>query len=181
MSGTETDYTDKNIKSAYFGGGCFWCVEAVFERIEGVVSADSGYAGGKTPDPDYSQVSSGATGHAEVVKIDYDPEVISYEELLEIFWKAHDPTTLNRQGADTGTQYRSIILHTNEEERKAAEKSKRELDASGAYKDKSVTGIEPLEKFYPAEGYHQDYYANNKTAGYCRVVITPKLKKLGLE
>jgi peptide-methionine (S)-S-oxide reductase len=170
-----------NLETAYFGGGCFWCVEAVYERIEGVKDAVSGYAGGRVDNPTYQQVSMGTTGHAEVVKIDFDPSVISYDEILDIFWQAHDPTTLNRQGADVGTQYRSIILYTDEKQRQAAEKSKQKLDASDKYGDPAVTEIVPLEKFYPAEGYHQDYYDNNTSAGYCRVVITPKLKKLGLE
>jgi peptide-methionine (S)-S-oxide reductase len=168
------------VKTAVFGGGCFWCIEAVFERIKGVVSVTSGYAGGETENPNYTDVCSGTTGHAEVVKIEYDPSIIGYEELLEVFWKAHDPTTLNRQGADAGTQYRSIILYTDREQREIAEKSKKELEKAGIFKDPVVTEIKELEKFYPAEDYHQDYYQNNSSAGYCRVVIAPKLKKLGL-
>jgi peptide-methionine (S)-S-oxide reductase len=168
------------VKTAVFGGGCFWCIEAVFERIKGVVSVTSGYAGGETENPNYRDVCSGTTGHAEVVKIEYDPSIIGYEELLEVFWKAHDPTTLNRQGADAGTQYRSIILYTDREQREIAEKSKKELEKAGIFKDPVVTEIKELEKFYPAEDYHQDYYQNNSSAGYCRVVIAPKLKKLGL-
>jgi peptide-methionine (S)-S-oxide reductase len=166
---------------ATFGGGCFWCIEAVYEQIEGVLSVTSGYAGGTKPDPTYEQVCSGRTGHAEVVQIDFDPDRIGYEELLEIFWKAHDPTTPNRQGADAGTQYRSIILYHDEAQRAAAEKSKRELEASGRLKSPVVTEIKPLEAFYAAEDYHQGYYAGNPGAGYCRVVIGPKLKKLGLK
>ena len=168
------------LKTAVFGGGCFWCIEAVFERAKGVVSVTSGYAGGETENPNYRDVCSGTTGHAEVVKIEYDPSIIGYEELLEVFWKAHDPTTLNRQGADAGTQYRSIILYTDREQREIAEKSKKELEKAGIFKDPVVTEIKELEKFYPAENYHQDYYQNNSSAGYCRVVIAPKLKKLGL-
>jgi peptide-methionine (S)-S-oxide reductase len=168
------------LKTAVFGGGCFWCIEAVFERVKGVVSVTSGYAGGETENPNYRDVCSGTTGHAEVVKIEYDPSIIGYEELLEVFWKAHDPTTLNRQGADAGTQYRSIILYTDREQREIAEKSKKELEKAGIFKDPVVTEIKELEKFYPAEDYHQDYYQNNSSAGYCRVVIAPKLKKLGL-
>ncbi len=168
------------LKTAVFGGGCFWCIEAVFERAKGVVSVTSGYAGGETENPNYRDVCSGTTGHAEVVKIEYDPSIIGYEELLEVFWKAHDPTTLNRQGADAGTQYRSIILYTDREQREIAEKSKKELEKAGIFKDPVVTEIKELEKFYPAEDYHQDYYQNNSSAGYCRVVIAPKLKKLGL-
>lgn len=168
------------LKTAVFGGGCFWCIEAVFERIKGVVSVTSGYAGGETENPNYTDVCSGTTGHAEVVKIEYDPSIIGYEELLEVFWKAHDPTTLNRQGADVGTQYRSIILSADREQREIAEKSKKELEKAGIFKDPVITEIKELEKFYPAEDYHQDYYQNNSSAGYCRVVISPKLKKLGL-
>jgi peptide-methionine (S)-S-oxide reductase len=168
------------LKTAVFGGGCFWCIEAVFERVKGVVSVTSGYAGGETENPNYRDVCSGTTGHAEVVKIEYDPSIIGYEELLEVFWKAHDPTTLNRQGADAGTQYRSIILYTDREQREIAEKSKKELEQPGIFKNPVVTEIKELEKFYPAEDYHQDYYQNNSSAGYCRVVIAPKLKKLGL-
>jgi peptide-methionine (S)-S-oxide reductase len=162
------------VKNAYVGGGCFWCIEAVFTRIEGIVSAVSGYAGGNVENPTYRQVSTGTTGHAEVVKLTYDPDLISYGEILDIFWQAHDPTTLNRQGADIGTQYRSIILYENEEEREAAEKSRAKIS-------NAVTEIVPLEVFYEAEDYHQDYYKQNTSAGYCRLVITPKLKKLGLD
>jgi len=166
---------------AYLGGGCFWCIEAVFERIEGIHSAVSGYAGGDTVDPTYSAVSSGNTGHAEVVRIEYDPDVITLDRILDLFWRAHDPTTLNRQGADVGTQYRSVILYTDETQAEIARKSKEKLEASGNYTDSVVTEIVPLDKFYTAEEYHQDYFENNPTAGYCRVVIAPKLKKLGLD
>jgi peptide-methionine (S)-S-oxide reductase len=154
-------------------------VEAVFERIEGVVEATSGYAGGTTENPTYEEVCTGTTGHAEVVQIEYDPEKISYDELLELFWKAHDPTTLNRQGADVGTQYRSIILYHSEDQRERAEQSM--AGAVKDFKDPIVTEIVELERFYPAEAYHQDFYEQNKSYGYCRVVITPKLKKMGLE
>jgi len=163
---------------ATLGGGCFWCLEAVFERIDGVISVTSGYAGGAVSNPSYREVCSGSTGHAEVVQIEYDPKRISYEELLDIFWKAHDPTTLNRQGADVGTQYRSIVLFNDEKQKVAAEKSKKE--AQRMYSNEIVTEIRPLEQFYPAEGYHQDYYDKNPNAGYCRVVIQPKLNKLDL-
>jgi peptide-methionine (S)-S-oxide reductase len=168
------------LKIAVFGGGCFWCIEALFERIKGVVSVTSGYAGGKTENPNYTDVCSGTTGHAEVVKIEYDPSIIGYEELLKVFWKAHDPTTLNRQGADVGTQYRSVILYADREQREIAEKSKKELEKAGIFRDPVITEIKELAKFYPAEDYHQDYYQNNSSAGYCRVVIAPKLKKLGI-
>ena len=163
---------------AYFGGGCFWCVEAVYERLDGVVSAVSGYAGGTKDNPTYEQVSRGTTGHAEVVRIEYDSKVVSYNELLDMFWKSHDPTTLNRQGADVGTQYRSIILYESEEQRQQVEKSKNR--ASRDFDDPIVTEIEPLEAFYTAEKYHQDFYENNPNYGYCRIVIAPKLKKLDL-
>lgn len=180
MENRMTENTDK-YKTAVLGGGCFWCIEAVLERIEGIVDVVSGYAGGEVPNPTYQQVTTGTTGHAEVVKVTYDPSIISYEQILDLFWQAHDPTTLNRQGADVGPQYRSIILYENTEQKKAAEGSKKALDASGKYPDKAVTEIVPLETFYPAEDYHQDYYENNTSAGYCRLVIAPKLKKLGLD
>lgn len=166
---------------ATLGGGCFWCIEAVFERVEGVKSAISGYAGGNVKNPSYNEVCTGRTGHAEVVQIEFDPKQITFEELLDMFWKAHDPTTLNRQGADVGTQYRSIILYHNEEQKKAAINSKEKLEASGYYENPIVTEIEPLAEFYTAEDYHQDYYDKNPYAGYCSVVIRPKLKKLGFE
>jgi peptide-methionine (S)-S-oxide reductase len=164
---------------ATFGGGCFWCLEAVYDRIEGVVSVTSGYAGGTAKNPTYEQVCTGTTGHVEVVQIAYDPAKTSYEDLLDIFWKAHDPTTLNRQGADVGTQYRSIILYHDEAQKATALKSIKKAQAS--FKDRIVTEIAPLGVFWKAEDYHQDYYNANKSAGYCRVVISPKLKKLGLE
>jgi peptide-methionine (S)-S-oxide reductase len=168
----------KSLEKATFGGGCFWCVEAVFERLEGVEAVESGYAGGATPHPTYEQVCTGRTGHAEVAQITYDPAKISYDELLEWFWKAHDPTTLNRQGADRGTQYRSVIFYHNEEQRKAAEESK--THALSLFADPIVTEIQPLDTFYPAENYHQDYFRNNANAPYCAFVIKPKLKKLSL-
>lgn len=160
------------------GGGCFWCVEAVYERIDGVLDAVSGYAGGTLKNPTYEQVSTGRTGHAEVVQITYDPSRISLEKILEIFWKAHDPTTPNRQGADVGTQYRSIILYKDETQRTAAEESKRKAQAG--FRNPIVTEIAPLTEFYRAEEYHQDYYRKNPYAGYCTFVIRPKLEKLGL-
>jgi peptide-methionine (S)-S-oxide reductase len=159
-----------------FGGGCFWCLEAVFQRLNGVKSVASGYAGGQVPNPTYKQVCTGETGHAEVVQIEFDPQKISYDKLLEVFWAAHDPTTLNRQGADAGTQYRSIILTENDEQKKAAEQSKKKAQAD--FKDPIVTQIEPLKVFYKAEGYHQNYYNQNSGATYCSVVIRPKLQKL---
>ncbi len=164
-------------KTATFGEGCFWCTEAVFQRLKGVVKVESGYSGGDTIDPTYNEVCSGTTGHAEVTQITYDPEVISFEELLEVFWKTHDPTTLNRQGADRGTQYRSVIFYHDDEQKKLAEEYKEELDKSGAFNDPIVTEISKFGKFYKAEDYHQDYYNNNPNQGYCQYVIVPKLEK----
>ena len=166
-----------NFERATLGGGCFWCTEAIFERVKGVVTAESGYSGGNTANPDYKQVTSGLTGHAEVVQITYDPEQVSYAELLEIYFKTHDPTTLNRQGADVGTQYRSIVLYHSEEQRIMAEKVILALGVEEIWADPIVTTIEPFEIFYSAEGYHQEYYENNPNLGYCRVVINPKVEK----
>jgi peptide-methionine (S)-S-oxide reductase len=168
----------EQIDTATFGTGCFWCTEAVFEQLNGVLKVTSGYAGGQVDNPTYKQVCTGETGHAECVQIQYEPNKISYDELLEVFWQVHDPTTLNRQGADVGTQYRSVIFYHNEEQRRKAEHYKTELDKSEAYKDPIVTEIAPASKFYSAEAYHQEYYANNKnTNPYCAVVIRPKLEK----
>jgi peptide-methionine (S)-S-oxide reductase len=161
---------------ADFGGGCFWCMEAVFERVPGVISVTSGFAGGTTPNPTYDQVCTETTGHAEVTEIAFDPSKVSFPQLLNIFWQAHDPTTLNRQGADEGTSYRSIILYRDKKQQLEAEQSK--LAAQQNFRNPIVTEIVPLKKFYPAEDYHQKYYDNNTGAGYCRVVITPKLDKL---
>jgi peptide-methionine (S)-S-oxide reductase len=166
-------------KVAFFGGGCFWCVEAFFERVPGVTGAVSGYQGGHVKDPTYRQVCTGETGHAEVVRVEYDPSEVSYDELLEVFWAAHDPTQRNRQGADVGTQYRSVIYAVDEEQRRAAEASKRALQASGRIRGTVVTQIEPAGPFYEAEVSHQDYYAENPGAPYCRYVIEPKLRKAG--
>jgi peptide-methionine (S)-S-oxide reductase len=163
---------------ATFGGGCFWCVEAVFERLPGVTSVTSGYAGGITPNPDYKSICGGFTGHAEVVQIEFDPAIISFEKLLEVFWLAHDPTTLNQQGADRGTQYRSVILYHDDEQRIAAEASK--AAARAQFDSPIVTEIIPLRKFYTAEDYHQDFYRNNPAQPYCLATIPPKLKKLNL-
>jgi peptide-methionine (S)-S-oxide reductase len=159
-----------------FGAGCFWCVEAVFERLDGVQSVVAGYAGGTTADPDYKAVCTGKTGHAEVVQITYSPAMISYERLLQAFWECHDPTTMNQQGADIGTQYRSVIFYHDENQKRQAEKTK--YDTQKNLHDPIVTQILPLTGFYPAEDYHQDYYKNNPDAPYCRLVISPKLKKL---
>lgn len=174
-----TEKGSTSIELATIGGGCFWCIEAVYEKIEGIHSVVSGYAGGTVENPTYQEVSRGRTGHAEVVQIAYDPALISYEELLQLFFKAHDPTTLDRQGADVGTQYRSIILTHNAEQQAVAEKVK--AAQAAVYGDKIVTEIKPLEKFYTAEDYHQNYYEKNPFAGYCQVVIRPKLEKLGME
>jgi len=161
---------------ATLAGGCFWCTEAVFQRLPGVKSVASGYAGGQTENPTYDQVCTGTTGHAEVIQIEFDPTKISYPSLLETFWEVHDPTTLNRQGADTGTQYRSAIFYHNDTQKQAAERSK--AAAARSFARPIVTEIVPLKKFYKAEGYHQDYFRNNANAGYCRMVIKPKLDKL---
>jgi peptide-methionine (S)-S-oxide reductase len=162
-------------ETALLGGGCFWCIEAVYKRVKGVTSAVSGYAGGGTPDPDYRSVCTGTTGHAEVVRITYDPDIVSYEDLLDIFWVVHDPTTLNRQGADTGTQYRSVIYYYDDAQRDAAEAAIEQAQASFA--DPIVTELSPAPEFYPAEGYHQNYYDLNPSQGYCQVVIAPKVQK----
>ena len=161
---------------ATFGGGCFWCTEAIFQRLPGVRSVASGYAGGKTENPTYEEVCGGGTGHAEVIQVEFEPAKLSFVNLLEVFWHAHDPTTLNRQGADVGTQYRSIILYASEEQKKVAEKSK--LAAASQFKDPIVTEIVPLKKFYKAERYHQNYFNNNPSAPYCAFVIRPKLSKV---
>ncbi len=166
--------------TATFAGGCFWCIEEVFRQTPGVTKVVSGYTGGQKANPTYKQVCSGKTGHAEAVQITYDPAKVSYEKLLDVFWHAHDPTQLNRQGADVGTQYRSAIFTHSDAQKKAAEVSKAALTASGEKGGPVVTVIEPATKFYPAEDYHQEYYANNREQPYCRNVIQPKLKKLGL-
>jgi peptide-methionine (S)-S-oxide reductase len=162
---------------AIFGSGCFWCTEAIFERVKGVNSVVSGYMGGKTKNPTYEEVCRGTTNHAEVVRVDYDSSVVTYDELLEIFWKTHDPTTLNRQGADVGTQYRSVIFYMNEEQKEKAESYKSILEKEKIWDDPIVTEISPAAAFYSAEKYHQDYYANNPNQGYCSFVITPKVEK----
>jgi peptide-methionine (S)-S-oxide reductase len=167
--------SSQSLETATLGGGCFWCTEAVFQMLPGVKSVISGYAGGTTENPTYKEVCSGTTGHAEVIQVQFDPNLITFEELLETFWEAHDPTTLNRQGADVGTQYRSIILFTNDTQKAAAEKSKAE--AQKRLEKPIVTQIVPLTKFYPAEGYHQDYYRNNPNQPYCSIVIRPKVEK----
>ena len=169
------------VEMATVGGGCFWCLEAAFESLKGVVGVESGYAGGDVVDPTYEQVCSGATGHAEVVQVTFDPAVISYGELLDVFFTIHDPTTLNRQGADVGTQYRSLILYHTPEQKKVAGQVIAELDEAGAWGAPIVTEILPLETFYPAEEYHREYYRRNRDQPYCRAVIDPKLSKLRRE
>lgn len=160
-----------------FGAGCFWCTEAVFLGVNGVEKVVSGYSGGKIKNPAYREICTGTTGHAEVTQITYDPSIVSYETLLEVFWNTHDPTTLNQQGADVGTQYRSVIFYNNEEERKIAEAYKNQLEKSGVFKNKIVTEISPLVNFYPAEEDHQNYYALNPNQGYCQFVVRPKVEK----
>ncbi len=162
-------------KSAVFGGGCFWCTEAIFKMVKGVISVTPGYAGGYTESPDYYQVCSGTTGHAEVIKVEYAADVVSYEDLLEVFWQAHDPTTRNRQGNDIGSQYRSIILYQDLDQVKKAEESMAKLNASGTFKKPVVTEIKPLDQFYQAEDYHKDYFENNPNQPYCRAIISPKV------
>ncbi|MFX1559181.1 MAG: peptide-methionine (S)-S-oxide reductase MsrA [Promethearchaeota archaeon] len=166
-----------SMETITFGSGCFWCTEAVFQQLKGVSSVVSGYSGGHVENPTYQQVVTGRTGHAEVCQIQFDPEQISFEDLLEVFFNTHDPTTPNRQGSDVGTQYRSVIFYHNEEQRKIAERVKTELDKSGPWKNPIVTEIVPFEKFYKAEDYHQNYYRNNPNQGYCQLVIAPKLSK----
>lgn len=164
-------------KVATLGEGCFWCTDAVFQKLNGVVKVESGYSGGFVPNPTYEDVCTGETGHAEVARIYFDPAVISFTELLEVFFRTHDPTTLNRQGADAGTQYRSVIFYHDEEQKKIAEDIKRKLDLEKIWPDPIVTEISPFEKFYKAEDYHQNYYNNNSNQPYCSFVITPKLEK----
>ncbi len=167
-----------NLQIAVFGGGCFWCTEAVFKRLKGVENVTSGYAGGSVPNPTYEAVSSGATGHAEVIKIEYDSGAIKYEDLLNVFFAMHDPTTLNQQGDDTGEQYRSVVFFTTDEQRAIAEKFIQDLDKQSVFESEIVTEVKALNNFYPAEDYHQNYYDNNSNKPYCSVVISPKVAKL---
>jgi peptide-methionine (S)-S-oxide reductase len=177
------DITDERISqnvhydTASFATGCFWCTEAIFQRLKGVARVTSGYSGGNVPNPTYEEVCTGTTGHAECCQVVYDPAVISYDELLEVFWKTHDPTTLNRQGNDVGTQYRSAIFYHNKEQKEKAEHYKAALDSSGAFNSPIVTAIEPFTNFYSAEGYHQNYFNDNSGQMYCRLVILPKVEK----
>lgn len=177
MSSSLNDYNEKT-DTATFGTGCFWCTEAIFEQLNGVLSVTSGYSGGSVANPTYKEVCSGETGHAECVQVVYEPGKITFDELLEVFFQVHDPTSLNRQGADVGTQYRSAIFFHNQDQQQKAEYYKQELDKSGAYNKPIVTEISGITKFYPAENYHQEYYELNKnTNPYCSVVIRPKLEK----
>jgi peptide-methionine (S)-S-oxide reductase len=169
---------EPNKKVAVFGGGCFWCTEAVFKILKGVSLVKPGYAGGTTENPTYENVSNGTTGHAEVIYIEYDPSLVAYRDLLTVFFGSHDPTTLNRQGNDVGTQYRSIVLYANEEQKKDAENVIKEINDSHDGGMPVVTEIKPLEKFYDAESYHQDYFALHKDAPYCQIIINPKLEKI---
>ena len=170
LSGIKTD-------TATFGTGCFWCTEAIFQQLDGVLKVTSGYSGGHVRNPSYEQVCEGTTGHAEVIQMIYDPAKISFDELLEVFWETHDPTTLNRQGNDVGTQYRSAVFYHNAEQKQKAEKYKAELDKSGAFDNKIVTEITPASAFYAAENYHQNYYNQNGSQPYCTFVIRPKIEK----
>ncbi|HMV09811.1 MAG TPA: peptide-methionine (S)-S-oxide reductase MsrA [Cyclobacteriaceae bacterium] len=172
-----TTENKSGLQTATFGNGCFWCTEAIFQRLNGVEKVVSGYSGGKVKNPTYKEVCSGLTGHAEVIQITYDPKKISFDELLEVFWKTHDPTTLNRQGADEGTQYRSAVFYHNDDQKRLAEEYKKKLDASGAFDNPIVTEITPFTAFYPAEDYHQNYFNLNGTQPYCSFVIQPKVEK----
>ncbi|MEK7671079.1 MAG: peptide-methionine (S)-S-oxide reductase MsrA [Bacteroidota bacterium] len=179
VGGEQKGKETSRLEKATFGAGCFWCVEAVFQRIDGVKSVVPGYAGGTKQNPTYKEVCTGTTGHAEVAQITFDPSKVSFEKLLEVFWHAHDPTTMNRQGADVGTQYRSVLFYHDEKQKAIAEKSKK--DAQKDFDDPIVTEIQQLTKFYEAEDYHHNYYNDNKLQPYCQFVIKPKLKNLGLE
>ena len=174
---TNMEMKGETLKSAVFAGGCFWCTEAIFSQLKGVEKVVSGYSGGKTVNPTYKEVCTGMTGHAECTRITYDPDQITFAELLEVFWTTHDPTTLNRQGADSGTQYRSAIFYTDEEQKQEAIAYKAKLEKQKIWDHPIVTEITRFEKFYPAEDYHQSYYSGNSEQGYCRIVITPKLEK----
>lgn len=168
---------DKKYEVATFGEGCFWCSEAIFQRLKGVVKVESGYSGGNVPNPSYQAVCTGKTGHAEVIQLTFDPGVISYTELLKVFWSTHDPTTLNRQGADVGTQYRSVIFYHDQNQKELAEKYKNEIEKARIYSNPIVTEISPFKTFHKAEDYHQNYYNDNTSQPYCSLVITPKLEK----
>ncbi len=178
MTSLNTDNSTKpTMDTATFGTGCFWCTEAIFQQLEGVEKVTSGYSGGTVVNPTYEQIGSKTTGHAECLNIIYDSSKISFDELLEVFWQVHDPTTLNKQGADVGPQYRSVVFYHNEEQKAKVAKYKAELDKSGSWDNPIVTALEPFDIFYPAEAYHQNYYNNNTSQGYCQFVIRPKLEK----
>lgn len=168
-------------ETVVFGGGCFWCTEAVFKMLRGVISVVPGYAGGTTQNPTYEQVSTGRTGHAEVIQVEYDPAEVRFRDLLTVFFATHDPTALNRQGNDVGTQYRSVVFYTTAEQKKETEDFIAELNASSSHGAQVVTEVRPLEKFYPAEQYHKDYYQKNISQPYCQIVINPKLEKVQKE
>ena len=168
---------ERGLEQATFAGGCFWCVEAVFDELRGVERVESGYAGGRVPRPSYQQVCTGTTGHAEVVRVTYDPQVVSYRDLLGVFFSTHDPTQLNRQGADVGTQYRSAVFYSKPEQREAAEQVIAELEAQKVWDAPIVTTLEPLTEFYPAEEYHRDYFRRNPAQPYCQAVVAPKVAK----
>ena len=178
LSAIGTNAQSKNLQKATFGMGCFWCSEALFQRLNGVTSVRSGYEGGNIANPSYDEVCTGTTGHAEAIEVTYDPLKIKYDELLEVFWKSHDPTTLNRQGADIGTQYRSVIFYHTEEQKAIAENYKKELNVAKAFPDPIVTAINKASTFYVAENYHQDYFRRNGSEPYCKAVILPKMQKL---
>ncbi|MDZ7703988.1 MAG: peptide-methionine (S)-S-oxide reductase MsrA [Trueperaceae bacterium] len=169
--------TDAGTEVATLGGGCFWCIEAVFDQLNGVKKVVSGYEGGEVPNPTYQQVCTGSTGHAEVIEVHFDPDVVSFADILRVFFTVHDPTTLNRQGADVGTQYRSVIFYHDDEQKRTAEAVMTEIDAKNLYPNPIVTELAPHDTFYPAESYHQDYYQNNRAQPYCQFVIAPKVAK----
>jgi peptide-methionine (S)-S-oxide reductase len=177
MAAQDKPPAEKKIETVTLGGGCFWCVEAVFQEVKGVTAVESGYAGGKTDNPTYKEICTGTTGHAEVCQIKFDTAVLTFKDVLEVFFKTHDPTTLNRQGNDKGTQYRSVIFYHSPEQKELAEKVKKELDASGAFKNPIVTEISPISKYTKAEDYHQNYFKTNPDQGYCAYVIAPKMDK----
>ncbi|MGF1637664.1 MAG: peptide-methionine (S)-S-oxide reductase MsrA [Cyclobacteriaceae bacterium] len=167
----------EKLETVTLGSGCFWCTEAIFENLRGVATVESGYAGGHVDNPTYRQVCDGTTGHAEVIQLTFDPELITFDEILEVFWQTHDPTTLNRQGADVGTQYRSVVFYHNEKQKELAEKYKKQLDAEGVWSDPIVTEISPLSNYYKAEDYHQEYFRLNGSQPYCSFVVRPKVEK----
>lgn len=177
VDNSQNHMNTENTQVAVLGAGCFWCVEAIFESLKGVEEVVSGYSGGQIKNPSYKEICTGRTGHAEVVKVVFHPDTISFDELLEVFWQTHDPTTLNRQGADVGTQYRSVVFYTNEEQKQTAETYKRRLNEEKAYPNPVVTEISPFDVFYPAEDYHQEYFRNNTDQPYCSMVIKPKMEK----